>query len=183
LNWIDSYYEALEFFYFEPQHMRRRRHIDPAPTAGDVRAKEQQAAADLAEKCSNFDVVKKHLRKMEVTLNHNINQFFYLAPGSLRNKLFERVFPKEPIEGSFTLHGREVETYFGPTNVMQPDFLFVSEKAIVSIEMKVKSKSSIDQVMKYALLGLVVEKKTTAAQARQATLSDTPRSWYIRRSI
>jgi hypothetical protein len=24
LNWLDSYYEALEFFYFEPQHMRRK---------------------------------------------------------------------------------------------------------------------------------------------------------------
>src|SRR5438445_2686901 len=63
------------------------------------------------------------------------------------------------MEGVFTLHGQEIDSYFGPANVMQPDFLFVSELAIVSIEMKVKAKSSIDQVMKYALLGLAAEKQ------------------------
>jgi hypothetical protein len=147
LNWIDSYYEALEFFYFEPQHMRRQQ-LNP----------EDQKALQRAEKSENFDVVKKHLREMEVTLNHNINQFFHLAPDSFRCKLFETVFGA-PFEGMFRLLGREVEGYFGPENVMQPDFLFVSEASAVSIEMKVKSKSSIDQLQKYALLGLVLEKQ------------------------
>src|SRR5438309_11402969 len=129
--------------------MRRGRQVNP----------ELQKAVKVAKSSSHFGTVKKHLREMEVTLNHNIKQFFDLAPDSLRNKLFEVVFEK-PMKDAFELQGRDVlESYFGPKNVMQPDFLFVSEVAIVSIDMKVKSKSSIDQVMKYALLGLVVEKQ------------------------
>ncbi len=25
-GWLDSYYEALEFFYWEPQHLGRKKH-------------------------------------------------------------------------------------------------------------------------------------------------------------
>lgn len=155
MNWIDSYYEALEFFYFEPQHMRRKKKVNP----------ELQKAVKLAKTSSDFDTVKKRLRVMEVTLNHNINQFFFLAPDSLRNKVFEVVFGPA-FEGTFRLHGRE-QSYFGRENVMQPDFLFTSEEAVVSIEMKVTSQSSIDQVMKYALLGFVLEKQEQEQQHKQ----------------
>ena len=110
LNWIDSYFEGLEFFYFEPQHMRRRRQLNP----------EDQKALELAPESSNFDAVKKHLREMEVILNHNINQFFHLAPDSLRNRLFEAIFGL-PFEGIFRLHGREIESYFGPDAVCDCD--------------------------------------------------------------
>jgi hypothetical protein len=145
-NWLDSYYEALEFFYLEPQHLRRKKQ-DSA---------ELETLAKVVKKSSNQADVARHLRKMEVTLNHNISQFFLLAPDTLRNQLFKEVFARD-FGSSFVMHGRGVDADFKLMNSTQPDFLFVSDAEIVSIEMKVAAKSSVDQVLKYALVGLAVE--------------------------
>ena len=67
-NWLDSYYEALEFFYWEPQHIGRKKNVD--------------------SEFNTIEKVVKHLRRIEVTLNHNINQFLILAPAALRACLF-----------------------------------------------------------------------------------------------
>ena len=137
-NWLDGYYEALEFFYWEPQHLGRKKNID-----GEF---------------NTLEKVLKHLRKIEVTLNHNLNQFLLLAPKSLHRTIF-KVFFGEILPLPFQMHGRGVDTNFELVNAMQPDFLFISSNEVVSIEMKIAAKSSIDQVLKYALLGLAVEAK------------------------
>jgi hypothetical protein len=147
-NWLDSYYEALEFFYWEPQHMRPKTHD----------AAELETLAKLAKQSSKVDDVRAHLREMEVTLNHNIRQFLLLAPDALRNSLFEKLFGRA-FDGAFALYGREIDPKFALVGCMQPDFLFVSEAEVVSVEMKVKAKCSVDQVLKYALLGLAIEMK------------------------
>lgn len=136
VTWVDSYYEALEFFYWEPQHLGRKKHSN--------------AEFDTAPK------VRKHLRKMEVTLNQNLHQFFLLAPDSLRNELFSRLFGST-LRGRLSLEGRNVDEKFKLQNATQPDILFTSEAQTVALEMKVGSKSSLTQVLKYALLGLAVE--------------------------
>ena len=135
-TWIDSYYEALEFFYWEPQHFRR--------------------PSDPGSANTRSGLVKEHLRKMEVTLNQNLHQFFSLAPDSFRNELFGRLFGHE-IPGALILEGRNVDTHFKLQNCMQPDLVFTSDTHVLSVEMKVGAKSSLDQVLKYALLGLAVE--------------------------
>lgn len=145
-NWIDCYYEALEFFYWEPQHLRLR-------TDAAIEAK---SLAKVAKETKRVDRVRTHLRKMEVTLHHNIRQFLLLAPDSFRNTLFSNVFNRQ-FEGLFVMAGREVDAEFNLDDCTQPDFLFISERDVVSIEMKVSAKCSVDQVLKYALLGLAVE--------------------------
>lgn len=136
VTWVDSYYEGLEFFYWEPQHLGRKKHAD--------------AEFDTAPK------VRKHLRKMEVTLNQNLHQFFLLAPDSLRNELFGRLFGRT-LRGRLSLEVRNVDEKFKLQNSTQPDLLFTSEAHTVALEMKVGAKSSLTQVLKYALLGLAVE--------------------------
>jgi len=135
-GWVDSFYEALEFFYWEPQHLGRKKY-------------------DKAE-FNSLPLVQKHLRKMEVTLNQNLHQFFLLAPSSLRNKLFGSLFG-QPLHEPFKLEGRDVDAKFNLQNSTQPDLVFISDTNLVSIEMKVGAKSSLTQVLKYALLGLAVE--------------------------
>ena len=71
-NWLDSYYEALEFFYWEPQHLGLKKNV--------------------SNELDTIEKVEKHLRKMEVTLNHNTNQFLLLAPVALRTRLFQECF-------------------------------------------------------------------------------------------
>ena len=135
INWLDSYYEALEFFYWEPQHIGRKK--------------------DVSCEVISLEKITKHLRSMEVTLNHNINQFLLLAPVAFRARLFREFFGHF-FDSQFEMHGRGIDT----ENSAQPDFLFVSDGDVISIEMKTKAKSSIKQVLKYALLGLAVEMKS-----------------------
>jgi hypothetical protein len=136
ISWVDSYYEALEFFYWEPQHIGRKKPVG--------------ARFDSA------DEANQHLRRIEVTLNHNFEQFFRLAPASLRNDLFAELFAR-PFEQAFTLHGRGVDDEFALEKVTQPDLLFVSAADVVALEMKISAKCSVEQILKYAVLGLAVE--------------------------
>lgn len=141
INWLQSYYEALQFFYWEPQHLGRKKHTN--------------AEFNTADK------VIAHLGKIEVTLNHNLTQFFLLAPNRLRQDLFRSLFDR-PFDSDFVLHGRGVDATFGLVNSTQPDLMFTSDDALVSIEMKIGAKSSVNQVLKYALLGLAVELRASA---------------------
>ncbi len=137
-SWVQSYYEALSFFYWEPQHLGRKKYVD--------------ATYNTADK------VMKHLGIMEVTLNHQIKQFLSIAPRSLRNRLFQAALGRF-IAGDFYMAGRDVDKTYALNNVTQPDILFTNNETTVSLEMKVKARSSVDQVLKYALLALGVEQK------------------------
>lgn len=154
-NWLDSYYEALEFFYWEPHHIR------PKTKA----AAEFEKLTKLAKRSSKVAWVKKHLRDMEVTLNHNLSQFFRLAPNSLPNDLFADVF-KHKFDQTLALEDRDVDAKYELRNSTQPDLLFISESSVVSIEMKIKSKSSLEQILKYALLGLAIENQDRKSKER-----------------
>src|SRR5438105_3341620 len=138
-SWIDSYYEALEFFYLEPQHLARKWH--------------EKIGFKTADR------VNDHLGQIEVTLNQNLHQFFALAPYRLRDALHAHAFAR-PGSQEFRLFGRGVDGQFDLDNTMQPDLLFTSDVAAFSIEMKVGAQSTVSQVLKYALLGLAVELKT-----------------------
>lgn len=136
-SWVESYYDALGFFYWEPQHLGRKKYVD--------------------SRFNTFAKVQDHLRLMEVTLNHQIKQFLLLAPGSLRNRLFESAFDR-PISGEFIMAGCDVDRKYGLNNATQPDLLFTTDDKTVSLEMKMGgTKSSVTQVLKYALLALAVE--------------------------
>jgi hypothetical protein len=55
--------------------------------------------------------------------------------------------------------GREIKQRYGlADNVTQQDGLFVTENSIVGVELKLESKSSADQIMKYAALMVLEEK-------------------------
>jgi hypothetical protein len=135
-SWLETYYTALEFFYWEPQHLGLKKNPDA--------------------KLDSLGEVARRLGKLEVTLNHNLDQFLRLAPNGFRNELFGSVFGRGFLH-PFRMLGRGVYTEFGLGDAMQPDFLFESEADVVSIEMKIHGNSSVTQVLKYALLGLAVE--------------------------
>jgi hypothetical protein len=134
-SWVESYYDTLSFFYWEPQHIGRKKYVDP------------RLKSELE--------VQNHVRTMEVTLNHQIKQFLCLAPDSFRNRLFRSALGREVV-GHFIMAGS------GACRVcaaVQPDFLFTTDDSTVSMEMKIGARSSITQVLKYALLALAVEQK------------------------
>ena len=77
-----------------------------------------------------------------MTLNHNINQFLLLAPVAFRARLFRKCFGRS-FDSQFEMHGRNIDTDFEVENSVKPDFLFVSDGDVISVEMKTKAKSSI----------------------------------------
>ena len=139
-SWVEHYYEGLEFFYWEPQHLGRKRAENATMYFADVR---------------------KHLRSMEVTLNQLMLQFFSLAPPSFRNRVFEKAMGQQPVSGEFSLSGWQLGDGWPKWSTCQPDFFFTapSENRTVSIEMKTTTKSNVGQVLKYALLALAAEQK------------------------
>jgi hypothetical protein len=134
-SWVESYYDTLSFFYWEPQHIGRKRYVDP--------------------KLKSEHEVQGHVRTMEVTLNHQIKQFLCLAPSSFRNRLFKSALGREVV-GNYIMAGSDACKVCA---AVQPDFLFTTDDSTVSLEMKIGAKSSITQVLKYALLALAVEQK------------------------
>jgi hypothetical protein len=137
-DWVAAYYDALEFFWWEPQHLGRKKH----------------ASAQL----DTLGKVSRHIHGIEVTLNQLLNQFFLLAPVGLRAELFEAHFGAA--FAPFDFWGADTVRALGVETIVQPDLLFVSDNEVVCIEMKVRAKCSVTQVLKYALLGVAVESHT-----------------------
>jgi hypothetical protein len=143
-TWVDGYYEALDFFFWEPHHLGRM--------------------TNPAARYKGHANVQEHIRRLEVTLNHQIKFFFSLAPDQLRNRIFESVFSKQRLAGTFSadafsMDDGQFDTTYELKGKVQPDLLFTSEDVTVSVEMKINAKSDPDQVLKYALLALAVEQK------------------------
>ena len=133
-NWTDLFYEAVEFFYWEPQHLGRRSYPG-SMTIGKVRT---------------------HLRKMEVTFNQNLAQFMVLAPEEAVNAMFGRAMGRQ-FTDKFVMDSRDVDRKYNLRNIVQPDLLFNSAKTTIALELKIGAKSDLRQVMRYALLGVAVE--------------------------
>lgn len=135
-SWVADYYEALDFFFWEPQHLGRRRYAESA--------------------FQKHTEVQAHLREMEVTLNHLLKQFFSLAPTSFRNRFAEAALCR-PVTGRFSMAGSDYDKEFHLGGTIQPDLLFTTADQTISVEMKLKAKSSVTQVLKYLLLSLATE--------------------------
>jgi len=127
--WTSEYYDVMEFYYWEPQHL------------GKIRNKESRY--------NNAKEALEHIRNMEVSLNHMFNVFFRLAPSSFTNQIIDKYFKKD-IKDKFKLQGRYSVSEFSA--LVQPDLLFSSKETNFSIEMKIGAKSSLEQVYKYSLL-------------------------------
>jgi len=134
-NWTDEYYEILEFFYWESQHL------------GKIK--------NAASRLKKLDEIIEHLRGMEVTLNHQCNLFFSLLPQELISNLFGTIF-HHTFKDNFSYNSATTREFIESIgSVTQPDLLFYGQKSLVGIEMKISAKSSLDQLMKYLVLSLL----------------------------
>jgi len=133
-SWTEACYQTLHFFFWEPQHLGKRKNPD--------------TTYNTPQK------VSEHVRNMEVTLNHSITTYLLLAPPSFRTRLFKRCFGSCP-SGEIQMHDQDIADDLDVP--IQPDFCFRSKSSVVSLEMKINAKSSINQFLKYLLLGLADE--------------------------
>jgi len=137
-GWTKSYYDMMEDYYWEPQLLRK------------ITKKRGGTIED-------FRKTIQRLGTLEITLNHQLEIFFRLAPSS-----FIRDFFKATLAGEFTddydLLGHELAARFKTHDAIQPDLYFLGTNSSVAIELKVRAKSSTGQVAKYALLDVLVNR-------------------------
>ena len=83
-QWNDEYYEIIDFYFWEPQHIGR--------------SKTEKS------RYKNMEDVKNHILNMEVSLNHQLNIFFRLAPEDFINKLVKNYFHNS-FDDKYLFHG------------------------------------------------------------------------------
>lgn len=130
-TWNDEYYEIIDFYFWEPQHIGRRK--------------------NEKSKYKNTADVKKHILKMEVSLNHQINLFFRLVPSDFISKLVKNYFNK-PVSDNYIFHGQNEWEKYIPAEETQPDLILSGKKSNIAIELKISAKSNMEQLAKYLLL-------------------------------
>lgn len=135
--WNANYYDLLEFYLFEPQHI--------APKLGSDGKRQRSVPESL-----------RRLKRLETPFNHIFSLFFRLAPSSMIERLVHATMPPASVSPSMLSDlqsiGREAGTVFGLKSATQPDLLFVGSSAIVCVEMKVDAKTDAEQIFKYAAL-------------------------------
>ena len=124
-TWNQEYYDALNFYYWEPQHLGR--------------------LTNPNSKYKNIEDVISHLRRMEVSLNHEFNLFFQLLPNELFNQFFNSLVDNfEPDD--YKYQSLQDLKKLNLKDATQPDIFFKGENNFVGVELKVTAKSSLDQI-------------------------------------
>lgn len=138
-DWTDDYYDALWHYAWAPDDLD---HLSDPQRARKGRP-------------SPNDTIKR-LRRLEVPFNHLLGFFFSLAPTPFVVDLFQPLVVAEAC-GDLVFLGRDFERRLRIDGITQPDFVFTSDRAFLTIELKIESKSSIEQLQKYAFLHSFVE--------------------------
>lgn len=132
-NWPEIIYDVYDFLYWEPQHLWKTKNVN--------------------HKIDSLNKAMDHVKNIEVSLNQILNIFFYFLPYSIFYKFIEEVTNKPVWNEKYVLYLKEVENIIDWMNFStQPDFFFIWDKSNIYIEMKTKSKSNLEQLMKYAFL-------------------------------
>lgn len=136
-NRTEIVYDIYEHLFWEPQRIWRKK----PPVA----------------KYKNRQEVLTNLKGKwwETSLNHILNIFFTFLPSQLLHQFLESSAQEPLWFDEYELYVRDLSGVVDVADIWsitQPDLFLVWEKNIVSIEMKIGIKSSLDQVMKYILL-------------------------------
>jgi hypothetical protein len=122
----------MNFYYWEPQHL------------GKIK--------DPKSKIQNIDSALSHIAKMEVSLNHQFNLFFQLLPSDLVNNIFKKIDHRYISNNRLSYQSVEDIGVLNLNDSTQPDVFFKSKTDLVAVEFKLGTKSSIEQLLKYATL-------------------------------
>lgn len=151
-GWAEMYYDAIDHYAWSPERLN---HLsNPTHPLGTPR-----------------DVLVR-LQRLEEPLNHILAIFFDLAPASLVHRIF-REFVGASSTGPLELLRRGVSERMGLGNLTQPDLAFDGPESFLTIECKIGSQSSLDQLLKYGALHARAE--THVPGRKHALLYVSPR--------
>jgi hypothetical protein len=117
--------------------------------------------------------MKPHLHRREETLNHVLDIGLAIAPDVLLHRLIAKPLGFDD-PGPFECIGREIDQRFGiGENAFQQDGFYVSDQSALALEIKLKSPSSPEQVLKYAMM-LAMEEMVTGPKQNVGLLYVIP---------
>jgi hypothetical protein len=137
-SWTELYYHVIEYYYWRPQLIGR----------SSARELTKQSWKDWENK----------LKLQEAPLNHVLNFLFCIAPSELLDRVVSDLLERELSNMRYVAFAQGAID----ENVTQPDFVIRNDESLVFIEMKVDSRSSIDQYVKYAIAAECVLRKEPA---------------------
>lgn len=142
-SWTEDYYDAMTHYAWAPED------LDHLSNSERKRKSPYQTVA--------------RLRKLEVPFNHILAIFFSLAPAEFVAELFQSHCDVDELTTVNHL-GRDFEREEKIDLITQPDFVFENEHAFLTIETKLNSKSSLEQLQKYAYLHHLIREKKKGRQ-------------------
>ena len=125
--WTDLYYQVVEHYFWRPQAIGR--------------------ISDPSKPAHPWKHWQDKLKSQETPLNHIIDFLFHVAPQDMLDRVISALLGR-------TISGLQLVAPSDGTiegNVVQPDIIVSNATALVFVEMKVDSQSSIDQFTKYAI--------------------------------
>lgn len=139
-KWNEIYEDIVDFYFWEPQHL------------GKIK--------NPKTKHKTYEGVMENISKMEVSLNHQMELFFTLAPKKFLSDFFSLAFATN-LSDDFVYYPDSFGEYIEKLgDYTQPDFVFEGKKNIIAVETKIDAKSSLDQYLKYQYLGLNYQRET-----------------------
>lgn len=152
--WTEEYYDIVDFYFWSPDKLGHR--------------------SDKERKLKKADEVMGRLKRIEEPLNHILGIFFALAPSRFVHDLFATQCDVH-CNDDLTLLGRDVHTTYGIADATQPDFAFDGPSSFLTIEAKFGAgKSSLEQLLKYALLHDMIAARGRRSAVGLLYLSDGP---------
>lgn len=156
MSWNQKYWDMLANIYWTPRFLGLksipRKKWTISQTHISIPKNEIPANSAIYYRKRAEPEQMAYLRSQEETLNHFFNLTLALAGDEVVRRL---LFEPLGFDGNGPIKslGREVKARYGwKGNVTQQDGFFVSPESMVGIELKLGSKTTSDQVLKYVTL-------------------------------
>lgn len=177
MAWNDKYWDTLDQLYWTPDYVGLRTlkpQIDPAQLNFLlIPRSEVPSGNSIYTRSIKSKDMTAHLHRREETLNHVLDIGLAIAPDDLIRRLIAKPLGIDD-PGPFESIGREVDQRFGiAENAFQQDGFFVSSQSALALEIKLKSSSSPEQVLKYAVM-LALEESVTGSKQNIGLLYVVP---------
>lgn len=166
MTWNEKYWDIISNLYWSPKYLGlksiSREKWKIADGLVSIPATEiRNQNGPLYSRSLKLNELLDDLRNKEEILNHLFNITFAIAGDAIISRLFCQPLGIDD-NGPFLSLGREIAERFGwglNKNVTQQDGLFVTDRSAIGIELKLDTSSSPEQLVKYAALMMLEEKR------------------------
>ena len=177
MAWNDKYWDTLDQIYWTPDYVGLRTlkpQRDPArPDFLLIPRSDAPAGNSVYTRSIKPKDMTPHLHRREETLNHVLDIGLAIAPDVLLHRLIAKPLGFDDF-GPFECIGREIDQRFGiDENAFQQDGFYVSDQSALALEIKLKSPSNPQQVLKYAVM-LALEEMATGPKQNVGLLYVVP---------